>query len=232
MIPLEEENESINIQEVLAKYLIHWKWITLFILLTVGAAYAYLRYATSIYESEATVLIKDDKKGGLANELAVFKDLGLGSVSSNLNNEIELFRSRKLIASVVKDLSLQKQIISVGQKSGLTKTELYDRSPITLNYVKGDSILYDSSYVYSVQIIDNSSFELLTGEEEKIGVYQFDEEINLKQGAFIALKTPFFDDKWHDRTLIISYNTLDKTVNAYRNQLLVEAISKDASICR
>ncbi|HQV37051.1 MAG TPA: Wzz/FepE/Etk N-terminal domain-containing protein, partial [Flavobacterium sp.] len=90
----EEVDSKINLTEQLFNYLRNWKWFVLSVLIAVSIAYIYLRYQMPQYGLTTTILIKDDKKG-TATELDAFSDLGiLGVKRSNLENEIELFRSR------------------------------------------------------------------------------------------------------------------------------------------
>jgi uncharacterized protein involved in exopolysaccharide biosynthesis len=60
---LNEENIGIDVKQVFFKYLYFWKWFILCFIITFTCSYFYLRYATPSYNIEATILIKDDKKG-------------------------------------------------------------------------------------------------------------------------------------------------------------------------
>ena len=94
----EDLDQNINIREQLEKYLIHWKWFVLGIIVSLFLAFIYLRYAVPMYNATSTILVKDDRKGGLASELSAFSDLGmLKGAKSNVDNEIEVIKSRKLI---------------------------------------------------------------------------------------------------------------------------------------
>ena len=101
------QEQSINLNELLNKYLIHAKWFVLSVLMCLAIAFVYLRYATPEYSVSATLLIKDDKKGGLMSELSNFSDIGLlGGSNGNVDNEIEILKSRTLVEKTVKDLNL------------------------------------------------------------------------------------------------------------------------------
>ena len=60
----EQPEEQVNIQEILFRYLIHWPWFVVSVIICIVCAWGYLRLATPVYNISATVLIKDDKKGG------------------------------------------------------------------------------------------------------------------------------------------------------------------------
>ena len=102
-----EADQEFNIRQQLERYLINWKWFLLSALFFLTLAFLYLRYTTPIYNISATVLIKDDKKGGLASELGSFGDIAsLSGVKSNIDNELEVLKSRTLVQKTVRDLEL------------------------------------------------------------------------------------------------------------------------------
>lgn len=87
-----------NIQEQLERYIIHWKWFVITMLFSLVLGFLYLRYSTPQYKASTTIVIKDDKKGGAVSELATFSDKGiLGTGKNNIDNEIEVLRSRTIV---------------------------------------------------------------------------------------------------------------------------------------
>ena len=80
-------NNQVDIKQILGQYIIHWKWFALSAIVCVIAASVYLRYVSPMYNISATILIKDDKKGGLASELSAFADMGvIKGAKSNTSN--------------------------------------------------------------------------------------------------------------------------------------------------
>ena len=105
----EADDKEIDIQELLFKYLIHWPWFVGAVIVCLIAAYVYLYIATPVYNISATVLIKDDKKGGNSNNVAGLDELGLSGLitsSQSIDNEIEVLRSKTLVKEVVNYLNL------------------------------------------------------------------------------------------------------------------------------
>ncbi|RLT78187.1 tyrosine protein kinase, partial [Bacteroides acidifaciens] len=79
-----QSEEQNNIQEILFRYLIHWPWFVVSVIICVACAWGYLRLTTPVYNITATVLIKDDKKGGGASMSSELEKMGLdGFVSSS-----------------------------------------------------------------------------------------------------------------------------------------------------
>ena len=95
----ESKEENIDVKELLFKYLIHWPWFVGAVVACLIAAWVYLYMSTPVYNISATVLIKDDKKGGSAGMLSGLESLGLdGMISSsqNIDNEIEVLHSKTI----------------------------------------------------------------------------------------------------------------------------------------
>lgn len=103
-----EDEKPIDYKAILFEYLMYWPWFVACLILCLIGAWGYLRYQTPVYNVNATVLIKqDDKgKGSASSPLATMQDLGMLSMASNFDNEMEILRSRTLIKKVVNTLGL------------------------------------------------------------------------------------------------------------------------------
>ena len=128
-----QSEEQINIQEILFRYLIHWPWFVVSVIVCIALAWGYLRLTTPIYNVSATVLIKDEKKGGGANMSSELEKMGLNgfvSSSSNIENEIEVLSSRTLAREVVSSLGL---FVTYMDEDKFPKQELYRTSPVLVS---------------------------------------------------------------------------------------------------
>lgn len=129
----EADDEKIDIQEVLFKYIIHWPWFVGAVLVCLIGAWIYLRMATPVYNISATVLIKDDKKGGNTGGMAGLEELGLSgliSSSQNIDNELEVLRSKTLVKEVVNQLNLY---VSYTDEDEFPSKNMYKTSPIIVS---------------------------------------------------------------------------------------------------
>ena len=128
-----QSEEQINIQEILFRYLIHWPWFVVSVIVCVALAWGYLRLTTPVYNISATVLIKDEKKGGGANMSSGLEKMGLNgfvSSSSNIENEIEVLKSRTLAREVVSSLGL---FVTYMDEDKFPNKELYRTSPVLVS---------------------------------------------------------------------------------------------------
>ena len=129
----EQSEEQVNIQELLFRYLIHWPWFVISIIICIACAWGYLRLTTPIYNISATVLIKDEKKGGGASMSSDLEKMGLEgfvSSSSNVDNEIEVLRSKSLAREVVNNLGL---FVTYMDEDEFPSKELYHTSPVLVS---------------------------------------------------------------------------------------------------
>lgn len=116
-----------NLRVILLRYLRNWKWFALSLLLAGAGAYVYLMYQTPIYNVQASLLIKDDKKG-LDGE-NILKEMDILKPKKTVENEIEIIKSYTLMDKVVSKLNLDVQYFKP------TKTidkEVYGELPIRL----------------------------------------------------------------------------------------------------
>ena len=129
----EAEDMEIDIKELLFKCLIHWPWFVGTVVACLIAAYVYLYVATPVYNISATVLIKDDKKGGASNNVGGLDELGLSGLitsSQSIDNEIEVLRSKTLVKEVVNYLNLY---VTYKDEDLIPSKELFKTSPVQVN---------------------------------------------------------------------------------------------------
>ncbi|WP_289749352.1 GumC family protein [Bacteroides acidifaciens] len=129
----ELDNEQVNLQELLFRYLVHWPWFVISVIVCVILAWTYLHIATPVYNISATVLIKDEEKGGgksMSSELERMGLDGFMSSSKNIDNEIEVLRSKSLAREVVNLLNLY---VTYKDEDAFPEKELYRTSPVQVS---------------------------------------------------------------------------------------------------
>ena len=125
------EEENVDYKELLFRYIIHWPWFVASLLVCLIGAWGYLYFQTPVYQISASIMIKDDKKGGGGS--ADLESLGLGGMmtsTQSIDNEIEVLRSKTILKEVVNNLELY---ITYYDEDEFPKKELYKASPIIVN---------------------------------------------------------------------------------------------------
>lgn len=130
----DDKDEKIDIQELFFRYAIHWPWFVASILICLIGAKLYLHFVTPVYNVSASIIIKDEKKGGATGATAAgLENLGLGGMmgaSQNIDNEIEVLSSKTIIKEVVNSLELY---ITYTDKDEFPAKEIYKTSPVVVN---------------------------------------------------------------------------------------------------
>ncbi|AWG25377.1 GumC family protein [Flavobacterium kingsejongi] len=224
----EENKESdFNIREQLEKYIYHWKWFLLATIFTIMLAFLYIRYATPQYRAVAAILIKDDKNGGLASEFAsAIGEFGkMSGAKSNVENEIEVIKSRTLTEKTIKTLKLDVSYINQGRvKSG----EIYLESPISLEF-NSDSTQYRSEINYfTIEHVDFDTF-ILKVKDSELGIFKYGSVIKIKNGTVIVTRS---NQKFKNKPFLIDVviRPISVVTEDYRKRLGINLVGKNTSV--
>ena len=156
----ESKEENIDVKELLFKYLIHWPWFVGAVVACLIGAWVYLHVSTPVYNISATVLIKDDKKGGSAGMLSGLESLGLdGMISSsqNIDNEIEVLRSKTIVKEVVEDLGLY---ISYTDEDEFPSRNMYKTSPVQVSLTPQEADLLEEPMIVKMALQPQGSMDV------------------------------------------------------------------------
>lgn len=156
----ESKEENIDVKELLFKYLIHWPWFVGAVIACLIAAWVYLYMSTPVYNISATVLIKDDKKGGSAGMLSGLESLGLdGMISSsqNIDNEIEVLHSKTIAKEVVENLGLY---ISYMDEDEFPSRNMYKTSPVQVSLTPQEADLLEKPMIVEMALQPQGSMDV------------------------------------------------------------------------
>ena len=156
----EANEEKIDFREILFKYLIHWPWLVGTVVVFLLGAWLYLRMATPVYNISATVLIKDDKKGGGVGMASELENLGLDGLvtsSQNIDNEIEVLRSKTIAKEVVIDLNLY---VSYTDEDEFPAKDMYKTSPIQVSLIPQEAELLDKTMIVEMALQPQGSLDI------------------------------------------------------------------------
>ena len=240
----EMNEDQIDFRALLFKYIIHWPWFVGAVLLCFVGAWFYLHWATPIYNISATVLIKDEKKGGGAGLSSELEDMGLSGLmtsSKNIDNELEVLRSKTLVKEVVNQLGLY---ISYTDEDEFPAKGLYKTSPVQVNLTPQEAEKLNSPMVVEITLQPKGSMDVNVTVDEKgyqkhfeklPAIFPTDEgtltfflqpadSITLRDGTKISQK------EQRERRIIATINKPMHVARAYCKNLSVEPTSKTTSV--
>ena len=239
----EADDEKIDIQEVLFKYIIHWPWFVGAVLVCLIGAWIYLRMATPVYNISATVLIKDDKKGGNTGGMAGLEELGLSgliSSSQNIDNELEVLRSKTLVKEVVNQLNLY---VSYTDQDEFPSKNMYKTSPVIVSLTPQEAEKLSDPMIVEMSLYPQGSLDVgvTIGDKEyqkhfeKLpAVFPMDEgtlAFFQSPDSLMANKDTTEESSAQNvRRITAKINSLMKVARVYCENLTIEPTSKTTSV--
>jgi tyrosine-protein kinase Etk/Wzc len=236
----DHQEEDFNLKDTLEKYFIYWPWFALGVFLCLSFAFVYLRYTTPKYIATTNILVKDDKKGGILSEMSAFADLGMGGgMKSNVDNEVEILKSRTLVESTVKRLELN---VSILKKGRLNTVDVFEETPMNVRFINKKPSFYTDRLNWEFVELTPNTFKLvLLGDEDEEEVpsilsrkkeFRYGEVIPTRSGDLIVTKSvdlkKIKEDTIESWYIIVS--PLDDVVQSFFNRVEVNPISKTSSV--
>ena len=159
--------EDINIKDVLFRYLVFWRFFIVGAIVSLFVAYTYLRYASDIYQTTAKIKILDNSKGGLK----LPSDVGAFFSNSkvNLDNEIEVLKSHRLLERVANNLNLGTTYFLVGN---IKTSELWEDKPIKIIWIDNKDSAIEKTNFLTVKLLPNG-YKLVSDNITSKTIYKY-----------------------------------------------------------
>lgn len=102
------QEQEIDLIELFYKLLAHWRWFLLTGVVALIGAYIYVHATTPVYQASASVVIKDSDGSDKAIDELFQKvaPASLASSNTQIEDEMEILRSRSILLQVVNELNL------------------------------------------------------------------------------------------------------------------------------
>lgn len=237
-----KEEGDFQISAMIEKYTSKWRWFLFSVFVSLFLAIFFLKITVPQYQTSSEILIKEDNKSGVLAELSDLSNFGFGGTKkNNIDNEIEIVKSRTLIENNVKELGLN---LSVYVENKFNDREVFDESPITVDFLNKNNNYFKSEAEFSFLYTGGNSFTLLETVKEGIGAksilksvkdkYFFGESIATTCGDFVIKKSTNFNVKNNicskDSKFIIKLSKIEDVANSFRDRLKVAPLSKQSSV--
>ncbi|MHA6727081.1 GumC family protein [Chryseobacterium sp. A301] len=219
---------ELNLQELLKPYLRRWIWFVVSAAILLILAVIYLRYTTPIYKTTSTVLIKDAKKASSLEE-GLLQDLsGIGGLqSSSVDNELEIFKSKKLMREVVVNNNLQTKITT---DATIKNTELFDvTAPLLIKVISEKADAIRPSLPININI-DGENLLLSSEELKKDIKTTYNRTISLPYANILIIKNPAYNGIDRYSNLKLFFTTKEERINELQNLLYATLVGKNTSV--
>jgi capsular exopolysaccharide synthesis family protein len=210
------------IKTEIRKYVRYWYWFVLGMILAAVGAYLYLRYTPKVYQSSAKIQVLNKTKGlELPSAAFVFNRSNI-----NLENEIEILKSYRIMEQVVERLDLSTRFYDEGN---ILTTEI-DRLPFGfLKKVPNDSLLKASSYTIR---LSSTGFEVVVGTSSEVLVFPDFDTTKTKHKLPFELRLSDRANLAHlkEKTYIVKFTSAPGMTQGLKGAVSVNMVGKGSDL--
>ncbi len=175
---IEKQEQEINLRQLFEQYAFYWKWFILAVILSLGIALVYLRYAQKTYSTTAKILLRDERSaaaGELAGIAELTSTMGLnGGRSAFVPDQIEVLTSRRLMRKVVDQHHLN---VTYFKKGNIRSSEVLEKDMPFILQPQGD--LDTTKFQLTVRIQENKQLAVTDLQTGKKFVCGFDKRVKI-----------------------------------------------------
>ncbi|WDF48314.1 polysaccharide biosynthesis tyrosine autokinase [Chryseobacterium sp. KACC 21268] len=228
------KEEEINLRELIKPYTKKWYWFVLGVISFLILAVIYIKLTVPVYRVQSSVLIKDAKKMSSASgDFGVLSGLGgfAGMGTNSIENELEIFKSKRIVADVVSNKKLQTSIYS---REKYYDVELYkDTNPVNIYVLNEKSFEELPKKPIDIKI-KGDEITLSSDELKKPVTGTFNKTISLPYANLIVTRNPDLNRKRVKKMklddLYFTYSTLENAADGLHKSINIDLVDKDATV--
>ncbi|HEY6062054.1 MAG TPA: GNVR domain-containing protein, partial [Chitinophagaceae bacterium] len=171
---------SLSVRDLFYKYVRFLPLFVLSVALTLFGAYIYLRYSIPVYRVGGSLVIKSEQGSGGRSDK--FEDVFINDKAQNIQNEIEILKSRPLMQRVVDSLHLQFSYYAVGK---IKTVNIYNQCPFRIQTVQ----IADSSLGFKIKVKLTGGNEFLVNGNKQ--TYSYGQTFKTGNGSFSLTRNPY-----------------------------------------
>ncbi len=204
--------EGKNFNEFAYLLLRQWYWLLLAAILAVSVTWVYLKFVTPIYEIKGTMFIRNATSNVNTQQL-LSMNLLQGDRGSyfNLETEMQLLKSRRLMRQVVDSLGIYKQYFV---ESAFRDAEEFEDLPVDLVSIYPQQKAYNTEL--SIKIIDTTRFLLIKEETDSLRLF-FNVPFTLSGVTYVINA----GEELIDETIRIKIDNPEEVAQKYADKLTV-----------
>ncbi len=225
-IDLQKDNNSFDFLEQFFVYLRFWHYFVISALVCFFVMKYYLNHTVSVYESRAKVKIIDDSKNSFV--LPNTPSALFGKNKVNLDNEIEVIKSYRILEQVCKSLNLNNQYFNVGY---LNNIEIWKNRPFTIEWLDTSVKMDDKAVSLQIEIAKGGYKIVNSSSGTSSKVYPF-ETVQYTNGIpfKLALQVGTNLNIFKGRNFLIAHSTVESVVLNLARSLNISNSNKNSDI--
>lgn len=227
-----QQEDGLSIQDIAAVCLSHWLWFAASAFICLGLATAYLLRTPKSYTRTASIMIKDDRKGGSIDGMdQAFSQLGLVQSNTNVQNELISIQSPDLMLEIVRRMNMdviyavdgafhEEQLYASTLPVKVSLAALPDNMSATFDMdLKKDGTLVLSNF----QSLDNEYDDVVKAKADS-------SIIKTPIGEMRIEKTEHFDDALPEGTIHVRRKSIYDATDHVSKNFTCALSQKDATI--
>ena len=220
----EINNSTFSIQEFIELVLRNWYWFIISVAFCGAVALYYLASTPKTYMRTATVVVKDTRKGS-GSEITAFNDVLGGIGRRSVDNEIHIFKSRRVMEHVVERYNLDTRYSA---KSGLRIVDMYGRTPVTIEFVDSKPV-EPVTFKYNINEAGDITFTEFKDNEDYSVTAKIGEVVATPFGNIVTTATPYFEQN-RELVVNVAQYPINEITESYRKRLNCAIVDKMASV--
>ncbi len=217
---VQNRNHLIRFKKGVSNYIYHWPLFLLCIVIATVAAIIFVKITPPVYEIKSTLLIKDSKK--TYDRQSALQEIDLTATSKTIENEIELLKSKQLLARVIEDLDLG---IDYNLVKRFQDIPMYKDSPVKL--VLKSAPDFTGQVKLKIRLTSKTSFALID-ESGQASEFSYGDLVRNKAVAWQLIANEQLP-KYIGSEIEIHLSDKDKTITRFQRALEVTQVNKLAS---
>lgn len=202
----------------------NWFWFIFSIIIFLSLAFLYISYCPQIYTRTASILIKDNSAGLIINQPSVYPL----EIQKNVDKEAFILKSKQLMLKVARQLNLDINYIT---NNGLRKTELYNHSPVIVNFPDAEE---NDQFSFVVTPISENEIQLSDFSKNKSEIITANPTenniISTSIGNIEVSPSIYYGNKYFNKPIKIIKNDLDEVAQYFSDNLKVVIPEKSVPV--
>jgi hypothetical protein len=221
-----------NFRDLLRPIMAHKIGFFVILSITVLGSIWYLLTATPIYQTDATIRIKETPQAQ-TKDIIISALSGSGSI--NLDTEIDILRSRYMISKALENINYK---VNYFKRTLFKDVEIYKNPPFTVNIIEKNDKTLDGTFI-NFRPVDEQSFEISYGGSLIAGlgliddfkykkIHKYGEPVNLGSVVISIQKNGNLEND----TYRFKLNDKASVINAIQSKLQIYKTSKESHLIK
>ncbi len=255
-MPSSEEifEQKTDFKDVIVRVLRYKHYFVFTVIFALAVAFVINKYSTLKYSNATTILLASENNDSFMSGDDVMQGFGLFGGADNVENELSIINSFRVISKAIEELSFEVDYFSEEDLLPLdflpykSYHDLYMNSPI--HVILDQTHLQPVNIRMYIKVLNDSTFRLTAAEKEVVlysyitdspmkvldslkidGVFNFGEEVFSEFYSFTVFKDVRFNkNDFLDKDIFFRFNNLLSLTAQYKGNLSVSTTSTTSSV--